>query len=506
MQGSASPRRGAARFVGLCLLAGAAFACRESTDPVAALPDGAGATLYRDHCAACHGSDGAGGGHIARALMSIPADLTRISERRGGRFPAEEVRDTIDGRSDLAGHRGLEMPRWGESWGDAEGNSPEIDALVGYLESLQRPVTVAAEEAPAPLSTRARMAELAAAVQHALPAVFSDSAFGDEAARQRFLESVALLGESSAALEAHARNESQTFDPIARSLAVDAERIQASVEAGELRRARFRFGDLLENCVACHARLPGAPESALGKRLLEDVDRTELSPSEELRVLLATRQFDAALRRYEDILLAGAPGEPELLDRQGLLVDYVIVNLRVAEDSKRPRETLQRLLESGDAGTARAAELRSWIASLDQLRSVSRDLDPLERAQSLLQTGERVRREADPGAGLVYDIAASGHLYRFIETGTGSTESMAEAFYLLGLAESRIRRPVGRERWDDHLEAAIRYAPGTATSRAAFQLYEENRLAQYAGVPILAMPRGELRRIEDLRALAFEGV
>jgi len=81
---------------------------------------------------------------MASALVKKPADLTAIAKRNGGKFPAETVFRTIDGRNPVLGHGGQEMPVWGNVFLRAEGGAtPEairvrIEALVTYLESIQQ--------------------------------------------------------------------------------------------------------------------------------------------------------------------------------------------------------------------------------------------------------------------------------------------------------------------------------------------------------------------------------
>ena len=72
-----------------------------------------GAGLYQQHCASCHGMDGRGDGPVATALVVPPSDLTMISARRGGEFPAGELRTWIDGRLAPSAHGSREMPVWG---------------------------------------------------------------------------------------------------------------------------------------------------------------------------------------------------------------------------------------------------------------------------------------------------------------------------------------------------------------------------------------------------------
>lgn len=91
-----------------------------------------GGKLYQHYCASCHGLDGRGSGPVTPALKTIPPDLTRI-EKKGGRFPAEELQKAIAGQNGVNVHGTNEMPVWGTVL-----PKKEIASLVKYLESIQR--------------------------------------------------------------------------------------------------------------------------------------------------------------------------------------------------------------------------------------------------------------------------------------------------------------------------------------------------------------------------------
>lgn len=103
-----------------------------------------GFSLYRTHCAVCHGKEAQGDGPLADQLRAAPPDLTRLSARNAGRFDAETVARVIDGRHPVKGHGGPEMPTWGDAFkerrdGYSEANvQARIAALVRYLESIQK--------------------------------------------------------------------------------------------------------------------------------------------------------------------------------------------------------------------------------------------------------------------------------------------------------------------------------------------------------------------------------
>jgi mono/diheme cytochrome c family protein len=107
--------------------------------------DLSGEELFMRYCAACHGSDARGLGPVAQTLNKVVPNLTRLAERNGGEFPAEAVRDAIDGRAMAVSHGTRQMPVWGyEFWVDegadiiAERTTREmINRLVAWLESIQ---------------------------------------------------------------------------------------------------------------------------------------------------------------------------------------------------------------------------------------------------------------------------------------------------------------------------------------------------------------------------------
>ncbi len=96
-------------------------------------------------CASCHGIDGSGKGRDL--TEASPPDLTKLSEKNGGKFPFEEAYRTVDGREMKGSHRRFAMPFWGDylqKQGDEYSPSSNaavkqrISAIVHYVETLQK--------------------------------------------------------------------------------------------------------------------------------------------------------------------------------------------------------------------------------------------------------------------------------------------------------------------------------------------------------------------------------
>ncbi len=105
-----------------------------------------GAQLYQRFCASCHGPLGYGDGPVAPSLKVLIPDLTELTKRAGGRFPADRVHEIIDGRAVLTAHGTRPMPVWGyELEAQVPPDQPGremaqglIDRLVDHLRSIQR--------------------------------------------------------------------------------------------------------------------------------------------------------------------------------------------------------------------------------------------------------------------------------------------------------------------------------------------------------------------------------
>jgi len=110
----------------------------------------AGQEIFRQHCAACHGTNAEGTGPLTSQIKGIPPNLRELAKRNGGVFPFWRVYRVIDGREDIMKHGPREMPAWG-NWFQIpadEIQSPtdwrdqvrgRIWQLLMYLESIQKP-------------------------------------------------------------------------------------------------------------------------------------------------------------------------------------------------------------------------------------------------------------------------------------------------------------------------------------------------------------------------------
>ena len=101
-----------------------------------------GPDVFAFYCAPCHGRDAKGGGPVAAALQTRPADLTTIARRNGGAFPKARIEAMVThGTAGPEAHGTTEMPVWGPVFSSLDPSQAHMKTrianLVTYIESIQ---------------------------------------------------------------------------------------------------------------------------------------------------------------------------------------------------------------------------------------------------------------------------------------------------------------------------------------------------------------------------------
>ena len=132
----------AALILAACVMTAGAQEKEIKHVPVKHTSAASGQEMYVNYCAVCHGRDGKGDGPAAEALKVPPADLTLLSHKNGGKYPAIHVAAVIRGEANLQAHGSKDMPVWGPIfWKMSSGSQGEVTQrvtnLTKFVESLQ---------------------------------------------------------------------------------------------------------------------------------------------------------------------------------------------------------------------------------------------------------------------------------------------------------------------------------------------------------------------------------
>ena len=368
--------------------------------------------------------------------------------------------------------------------------TPEIEAPAD-----DDPPAAQATPTPPP-TTKATMNEVFDAVAVLLPLSFDDDAWMDPANSDRIVAELGSLSRSIGLLEGHAEGRDVGFGWLAQSLAGDVAVAERAYLKGARRQARHHVQRAVDNCVACHARLPGDAAGEFGMRLFNKLDADKLGPVELTALLQATRQFDAAASNYEEYL--GLPASrSEHVVRLASLQDYVSLVVRVQGQPERGKPTLDAILAQEDLPRFLRKDVERWRQDLD---AAAPEGDALKAARTLIEDASTRREFPTDRRNLVLFLQAARRLD--IATNTEEGARLAEAYYLLGLAEANLDRAPRLGKAEVFLEAAIRQAPRSQFAADALDRLEWYLALEYSGSGGAQLPPELEARLDELRKLA----
>ena len=110
--------------------------------PIQQTSAASGKDMYDAYCAPCHGTDGKGNGPAASAMKSAPVDLTQLTKKHDGKYPAAYVAGVLRFGSGPASHGSADMPVWGPLFRSLDKyhdtvEQQRVSNLVNYIETLQ---------------------------------------------------------------------------------------------------------------------------------------------------------------------------------------------------------------------------------------------------------------------------------------------------------------------------------------------------------------------------------
>ncbi|MDP3938208.1 MAG: hypothetical protein Q8R92_08720, partial [Deltaproteobacteria bacterium] len=255
-----------------------------------------------------------------------------------------------------------------------------------------------------------------------------------------------------------------------------------------------------ENCFACHSRLPSSKQFNLGENFLGDAEMKRLPLEEQVRLAVATRQFDTALATCEKILRSTDIPASEI-DLMGTFEDYLKITIRVQTDYTRAIAALGQFAKRPDVHPYLEANIQSWIEALDELGSAPLKGDEFGRGKKLIKRGQLRNRFPADRRGLVYFVAASGLLHRHVDQNAEKGRALAEPYYLLGVAESYIGNSFWVSETEFFLETSIRIAPDAPIAGQAYEFLEEFTIQEFTGSSGVDLPDDVRMQLKELREL-----
>lgn len=366
-------------------------------------------------------------------------------------------------------------------------------AVTNRKVAIAKPGDKVKSEAP---STKSIMGQVYGIFSDLLPLSVSSQQFTAKENAGRISNDLSKLVKLSDELTAHTQD--LEFDYIGSNFKQDVHDMQQAWKRGRQREAQFIFRTLSTNCISCHTRAESKADSSQPK-LFDKVADKGLSTLERAELKTAVREFNEALALYEEALSPKKFSTISPVMMEGYIVDYMIVALKVKADTQRVQKTLESLSFDPSIPFSLRSNIGKWISFLkDYQPDVNMNITEIE---SLINKGRLANSFPLDSAGVVANILGSKHLQTLLTNEKLPKVDQAQAYYLLGISELSINRPIQVSRANYFLEKAVRTAPKTQIATNAYSSLESNIYYQNSGSLGVFIPSSDIKKLDELRKL-----
>lgn len=280
----------------------------------------------------------------------------------------------------------------------------------------------------------------------------------------------------------------------------ELKRANEELKRNNPRYARSILRTTTQYCMACHTRNEKGPHFqnlALPKN-------SGFSLFEKAQFLGATRQYEAALQAYSQIIKTDSLAKESPFQWEESVYQALIISVRVQQDPKVTLELLDSVMGAKAAFSFLKSDAQKWKIAVNQWKSEQKPEgeDLLHQAKELIKKGRHFQEYPADRAGLIYYLRASALLHDYLGTSPTDSKVSAEAMFLLGRAYESIK---GFRLWTIHelfYASCIYRAPHTEVAKECFDSYEQSISAGYSGSAGTFIPSDVKKTLNKLRILA----
>ncbi|MFN8392349.1 MAG: hypothetical protein U0136_18795 [Bdellovibrionota bacterium] len=332
--------------------------------------------------------------------------------------------------------------------------------------------------------------------------VWSPTMFQEKRNEKRIAALLAALGEDFHRVEIDAPLDK--FEPGFRVTLLAQRRLLADAgerfNEGKKDYANWKLRGMTANCISCHSRYQ-VPVNFIGDYPNPDESSSE-SRLAQAEFLFATRQFDVASTRLEELARSFASIESGWRDAYRALKLWLVIQVRTKNESEKAALFLERFVADGHVPSDYAPVLRRWIDDLRHPIPAPSGPEQFVSAAKLLLDGFAKDSTVDDDDGrLVSTLRATSLLHQQLES-SPTPELRKRATYLLGLAYSHLSIPLFEPFAEQYLQVCIRDFPHTVEARKAYELYSERLTGDLGVSGEQQLSKSQQKELTELKKLA----
>ena len=323
-------------------------------------------------------------------------------------------------------------------------------------------------------TTQKIMWKLYDAIAYLLPLSVRENPTLTEADQALVDSHLAHLRTGANELAKHGGSRGENFELLAKSFNETTKDIEDGFRGQWPGYSYHSLTELTQHCVACHSRLPAESVPALGQKILARVNTEEFATWNLVNLLIATREFDAAMNKLEKALLDPLTPATEL-EYSGQLITYLRVAINVDGDVRRPYEFFDKFLQREDLPYYLSFRIKHWQNDLETLGKYLNEPPSLKIAKKILTDTDKITHVPGDAVRAVSDLIAAAIMQQLVDSSVDiSPNEAAEAYFNLGVIALRtFELDFSVPELEYLFVAAIKSEPNGPFAKTAYRYLEE---------------------------------
>lgn len=352
----------------------------------------------------------------------------------------------------------------------------------------------------------AQMRELKQTLVDVLPMVVDPAQFSQEKNQKTIEEKVHRMRELSRNVK-HSAVKGQkdpSVDFISQAFSEDLARVEESLSLGKKDFARYNMLNVTAYCIECHTRTSTGP-SFSSNEFEQTVKR--LSGIERGEFLLATRQFDSALKEFSNVIDEKLKEKNDFFILDKAVRQSLAITVKYLKDPKKSLDVIDKLKNSQATPFYLKQNALGWEHAIKEWMKEKPSKDNsakaiLKRCQQWEQLAQQDPMGNLEQTGQIYYLRALSDLHLILATNL-SNDDLGQALYLTGVGYEAMRDFSMWNLHEDYYESCIRKVPHSTWSEKCYKRYEESVYFGFTGSSGIRIPEDVAKRLSDLKSLAL---
>lgn len=281
--------------------------------------------------------------------------------------------------------------------------------------------------------------------------------------------------------------------------------VQGSFKAGASGNfVRNQIRTMTGFCLSCHTRV-STNQSFVD--MASKVEASNLTAIEKAEFYAATRQFDKAIKAYDDLISKMEPGEFGHIELGRAVRQVLSITIRIKQDAKATFYILEKLASRDDIPeffrryiTQWKADVTKWTQEKKRAKEMSA-AELVEKAKSLIaEASKRQLFPVDP-VGDVNFLRATNLLHEALQKDPKG-KFRGEALYSLGSCYDALQDPLLWALDSLYFEACVREFPHSDVAKRCYRRYATKLYFGYSGSGGTFVPEDEIKKLSELRKLS----